>query len=93
MKHSNEKSTTPGPGAYDLVNIHLYKKKEPTVKFTGQRKAPFYPVDPNIPGPSQYDTLKCKIDMIKGTTAPRASFGIRHSPKKFTVFTNADINF
>lgn len=59
----------------------------------GQRKSPFFPADPSIPGPSQYDTLKCKIDMIKGTSAPKASFGIRHSPKKFTVFTNADISY
>ncbi|KAL0274958.1 UNVERIFIED_CONTAM: hypothetical protein PYX00_002969 [Menopon gallinae] len=86
-----QKSSTPGPGAYDTVSLHLYKKKQPSATVTGRREAPFLPIDPQLPGPSQYDTLKCKIDMFKGTCAPRAPFGIRHSPKKFTVFTSDDM--
>lgn len=87
------KSSTPGPGAYDTVSIDVYKKKEPAVPFTGHRQPPFLPKDPHIPGPSQYNTLNCNIDRIKGKCAPRAPFGIRHSPKKFTVFTQADIMY
>lgn len=88
-----EKSSTPGPGAYETVRVDLYKKKEPSVPFIGHRRPPFLPTDPHLPGPCEYNTLNCNIDKIKGKCAPRAPFGIRHSPKKFTVFTHADIMY
>ncbi|KAK6626833.1 hypothetical protein RUM43_003343 [Polyplax serrata] len=90
-KHTTDGSTTPGPGAYETVSVDVYKRKEPSVPFTGRRQAPFRPVDFHLPGPSEYNTLNCKIEKVKGTCAPRAPFGIRHSPKKVTVFTQADI--
>ncbi|XP_067135992.1 ciliary microtubule associated protein 1A-like isoform X1 [Centruroides vittatus] len=71
---SSVKSDTPGPGSYYLPHPDIYKLKSPS--FSMRERIPFNNTN-DTPGPGAYSPEKVWINK---KSAPRYTFGIRHSP-------------